>query len=154
MIFRSIAFSALATLALCVQAGDKPAGKAVYLKHCAACHDDGVARAPTPETLSKMEPVAVVRALETGVMRMVGNFTLSGAERVAVAEFVTGKTYAADLQHKTVNQCGASPPWPNGPDVLAKPHWNSWGANPQNTRFQPAAMAGIDRAGVAKLELQ
>ncbi len=154
MIFRSIAFTALATLALCVQAGDKPAGQAVYLKHCAACHDDGVARAPTPETLSKMEPVAVVRALETGVMRMVGNFTLSGAERVAVAEFVTGKTYAADLQHKTVNQCGASPPWPNGPDVLAKPHWNSWGANPQNTRFQPAAMAGIDRAGVAKLELQ
>jgi hypothetical protein len=52
-----------------------------------------------------MEPVAGVRALETGVMRMVGNFSLNGPERIAVAEYVTGKTYDAAWQPKVVNQC-------------------------------------------------
>ena len=43
---------------------------------------------------------------------------------------------------------------PTSVDPFAAPHWNSWGANQQNTRFQPAAMAGLDKAGVGKLELQ
>jgi polyvinyl alcohol dehydrogenase (cytochrome) len=111
-----------------------------------------VPRALTPETLKKMEPVAVVRALETGVMRMVGNFSLNGPERIAVAEYVTGKTYDAAWQPKVVNQC-APGTWPTG-DLMAAPHWNTWGANQQNTRFQPAAMAGVDKTTVGKLELQ
>lgn len=152
VILRTITMAALAAFALNANADGKPDGKAVYDRACASCHSGGVPRALTPETLKKMEPVAVVRALETGVMRMVGNFSLNGPERIAVAEYVTGKTYDAAWQPKVVNQC-APGTWPTG-DLLAAPHWNTWGANQQNTRFQPAAMAGVDKTTVGKLELQ
>lgn len=134
------------------QAGEKPDGAAVYKQHCASCHDGGAARAPNFETLQKMEPVAVVRALETGVMRVVGTFTLNGPQRVAVAEYVTGKPYDANWQPQVANRCAAST-WPVTADPYSAPHWNGWGVDQQNTRFQPAAMAGIDKTGVAKLEL-
>ena len=135
-----------------VSADSGPDGAAVYKQHCAACHDTGAARAPTFETLQKMEPVAVVRALETGVMRVVGTFTLNGPQRIAVAEHVTGKPYDATWQPKVANRCGPTT-WPSVADPFGKPHWNGWGVNPQNTRFQPATMAGLDKAGVAGLEL-
>lgn len=127
-------------------------GKAIYTKTCAGCHEGGATRAPTPETLKQMQPTAVVRALETGVMRMVGNFNLSGPQRIAVAEYVTGKPYDANWAAKTTNQC---PPakWPAA-DPFAAPQWNGWGANQQNSRFQPAARAKLDRDGVKQLELQ
>lgn len=142
----------LATLATAAQATEKPDGAAVYQQHCATCHDGGAARAPNFETLRKMEPVAVVRALETGVMRVIGTFSLSGPQRIAVAEYVTGKPYDATWQPKIANRC-APAAWPRSADPYAAPHWNGWGVDQQNTRFQPAAMAGIDEAGVAKLEL-
>lgn len=153
MLFRSLILAVLTTVAFATHAESSVDGKAVYQQHCAACHDGGAARAPTADTLRKMEPVGVVRALETGVMRVVGTFSLSGPQRVAVAEYVTGKTYDAAWKPKITNQCAAST-WPTSADPYAAPHWNGWGANPQNTRFQPAAMAGLDKAGVGKLELQ
>lgn len=142
----------VAAVSMAAQAGEKFDGDAVYKQHCASCHDGGAARAPTFETLQKMEPVAVVRALETGVMRVIGTFTLSGPQRVAVAEYVTGKPYDANWQPSVTNRCGPST-WPQAADPFAAPHWNGWGVDPQNSRFQPAAMAKLDKAGVASLEL-
>jgi polyvinyl alcohol dehydrogenase (cytochrome) len=139
-------------ISLGVHAETVPDGKAIYGQHCAACHDSGAARAPTPDTLKAMEPAAVVRALETGVMRIVGTFSLNGPQRVAVAEYVTGKKYDANWTAKTANQCTPSP-WPSA-TPLAAPHWNSWGANQQNSRFQPAAMAKLEPAQIPELELQ
>lgn len=152
MKWKVLGMTLVAGLPMLAQADDKPDGAAVYKQHCAACHDTGAARAPTFETLQQMEPVAVVRALETGVMRIVGTFSLNGPQRIAVAEHVTGKPYDATWQAKVVNQC-APTPWPATADPFSKPHWNGWGVNPQNTRFQPAAMAGIDKAGVSSLAL-
>lgn len=145
-------FVCLTLMVSATYAADAIDGKAVYTKSCAGCHNGGAARAPNPETLKKMEPAAVVRALESGVMRMVGNFSLSGPQRIAVAEYVTGKHYDANWAPKQVNQCKASP-WPSA-DPFVAPHWNSWGANQHNTRFQPADMAKLDAAGVKKLDLQ
>lgn len=129
-----------------------PDGKAIYGQYCAGCHDSGAARAPTPETLATMEPASVVRALETGVMRVIGTFSLNGPQRIAVAEYVTGKPYDPDWTARTTNTCAPSP-WPRSADPFAAPHWNGWGADPRNTRFQPAAMAGLSREKVATLEL-
>ncbi len=143
----------LSVLVAGAAAADKLDGKAIYGQYCAACHDSGAARAPTPETLAKMAPASVVRALETGVMRVVGTFSLNGPQRVAVAEYVTGKTYAAGWTAQTTNQCQPSK-WPSVADPFAQPQWNSWGANPQNTRFQPAARAGLAQEQVKNLELQ
>ena len=143
----------LLSLGVGAHAAETLDGKALYGQHCAACHDSGAARAPSPETLAKMEPASVVRALETGVMRVVGTFSMNGPQRIAVAEYVTGKKYAAGWTAKTTNQCAPSP-WPSAADPFAQPHWNNWGANQQNTRFQPAAMAGLPQDKVKDLELQ
>ena len=78
---------------------------------------------------------------------------MCSSDLVAVAEYVTGKTFDPNWQPKVVNQC-APAKWPTTADFLKGPHWNTWGVNQQNTRFQPAAMAGLDKTGVPKLELQ
>jgi polyvinyl alcohol dehydrogenase (cytochrome) len=39
-------------------------------------------------------------------------------------------------------------------DVQSSPHWTSWGNDYANSRFQPAAMAGITAADVPKLKLK
>lgn len=151
--YRKLAgFALLITATTVTAAAGEPDGAAVYDQHCATCHEGGAARAPNAETLRAMEPAAVVRALETGVMRVVGTFALSGPQRVAVAEYVTGKPYDANWQPTITNRC-APTTWPTSADPYAAPHWNGWGVDPQNTRFQPAAMAGLDKAGVAQLEL-
>ena len=147
----SLALS-LALAAPLAHAADDVDGAAVYKQHCASCHDTGAARAPTFETLQKMEPVAVVRALETGVMRVIGTFSLSGPQRVAVAEHVTGKPYDATWQPKITNKCAPST-WPTQADPFAAPYWNGWGVNQQNTRFQPGEMAKLAKEDVPRLEL-
>jgi len=134
-------------------AGEKTDGKAVYETHCAGCHEKGVARAATPETMRNMTPDSVVRALETGVMRVVGTFSLNGPERAAVAEYVTGKSLPADWSAQVANQCPAAK-WPASAEPLAGPHWNGWGVDARNTRFQPEAMAKLPKEKVKDLELQ
>ncbi|MEN9726497.1 MAG: Polyvinylalcohol dehydrogenase [Pseudomonadota bacterium] len=134
-------------------ASSKPDGQKVYQTHCAGCHEKGIARAPTPETMRGMTPESVVRALETGVMRVVGTFSLNGPERAAVAEYVTGKPLSANWSAQVVNQCPASN-WPTTAQPLAQPHWNGWGVNARNTRFQPDGMAHLPKDKVSNLELQ
>lgn len=127
-------------------------GAQVYRTHCAVCHDSGTARTPSFETLSALEPDRIVRALETGVMRMIGNFNLTGPERVAVAEYITGRTYDPSWRSTATNAC-APGPWPPA-DPFRAPHWNGWGADQANTRFQPAEMAKLAPAAVPALELR
>src|SRR3954447_26716341 len=75
-------------------AADDPYAAEIYKKNCAQCHDQGgEARMPARGALEKMSAAAIVRTLETGVMREVGA-TLTIAERFAVARLL-GKTAAA-----------------------------------------------------------
>jgi polyvinyl alcohol dehydrogenase (cytochrome) len=48
-------------------------------------------------------------------------------------------------------RCASPPPMS---DVQSSPRWTSWGADYANSRFQPAAMAGITAADVPKLKLK
>src|SRR6516164_5624287 len=47
--------------------------------------------------------------------------------------------------------CSTTPPL-TSPD--AGPHWNGWGANVSNARFQPAQQAGLTAADIPKLKLK
>jgi polyvinyl alcohol dehydrogenase (cytochrome) len=79
---------------------------------------------------------------------------LSAAERHAVAEFVTGKSFGKALETAPKSQamCGNAPGTLNDP--AAWPMWNGWGASLANTRFQEASAAGLTAAEVPRLKLK
>ncbi|MBI4695148.1 MAG: PQQ-binding-like beta-propeller repeat protein [Gammaproteobacteria bacterium] len=129
-----------------------PDGKAVFEKQCATCHASGAVRAPSMETLQAMTPARIVRALNTGAMRIIGTFNLTGPQRVAVAEYITGKTFDPSWRPVTTNPC-APATWPEG-NVFARPHWNGWGVDQANTRLQHASMANLPPEDVSRLELK
>ena len=74
-------------------------GPTLYKQLCASCHDTGSARAPTRDVLQAMTPERVLTALETGAMLSMASGR-TGVERRAIAEFVTGKTFAEPLSSK------------------------------------------------------
>lgn len=128
-------------------------GPALYKKSCAVCHDAGVGRAPSRETLHAMTPRQVLAAMESGAMiSMVASLT--EAERRAIAEFVTAKPLGQDSDMAPSKQamCGAA----SGDfrDPLAEPYWLGWGSDLANTRFQDAPAAGLAPGQVPRLKLK
>src|SRR5687768_13961278 len=73
-----------------------PNAAELYKRSCAQCHDAGVGRAPARDQFRSMSPDRVLAAMETGSMiTMATNRT--AAERRAIAEFLTGQTFATAL---------------------------------------------------------
>lgn len=90
-----------------------------------------------------MSPENMVRALESGLMKEQGA-TLSAAEKLAVSEFLTSKNSANVSKNNVCESLNA----------LISTHstqWNGWGADLQNTRYQPN---GLTAAQVPKLKLK
>jgi polyvinyl alcohol dehydrogenase (cytochrome) len=79
----------------------------LFTRACATCHKPGQTAVPPPEALRDYTPAAVLNALTNGKMAIQGA-TLTTAERVAVAEFVTGRALAASTRR--ANQCTAATP--------------------------------------------
>jgi polyvinyl alcohol dehydrogenase (cytochrome) len=77
--------------------------------------------------------------------------SLSGAERRAIAEFLTGKKLRGSVTGATTGRCSRPPALG---DPSAGPLWNGWGPTPQNTHFQPAALAGLTPTQVPQLKLK
>ncbi len=126
-------------------------GKGVYEQHCAGCHDTGAARAPTLEKLKEMSAESIVQALETGAMRVIGQWNVNGPERVAVAEYLSGKSFDSAWQDTENATCAGPLSFSEQP--FQRAHWNGWGVNDENTRFQSGKMAGLTRADMPKLKL-
>src|SRR5436190_8072251 len=78
-------------------------GGALYRRDCAGCHDTGVDRAPAREALSTMTAERVLAAMESGPMLSMASRD-SGAERRAIAQFLTGKTLSARDMSTTPSQ--------------------------------------------------
>lgn len=131
-------------------------GAALYAQHCAQCHDatDPQARAPNRGALRAMAFEQVLGALATGSMASIGK-ERSDTERRAIAAFVTGKvagSAAPITAADAFGQCAAKPAAFAQP--LEGPRWNGWGADLTNSRFQPAAMAGLTADQVPRLRLK
>ena len=127
-------------------------GAALYKEICAACHDAGIGRAPSPEALRAMSPERVLAALEAGVMISITS-ARTAAERRAVAEFVTGKSFSQALETAPSPQAMCPVTANRVSNPLAGPLWNGWGVNTSNTRLQDGAMAGFTAAQVPRLKL-
>jgi polyvinyl alcohol dehydrogenase (cytochrome) len=125
-------------------------GATLFKDHCATCHDGAqTSRAPSPDTLHQSTPQAVLNAL-LGSMRVPGS-KLSGAERRAVAEYITGKTLGGDPLGASTDRCESNPPFTV---AAAAPSWNGWSPDATNTRFQPAKAAGLTPEQIPHLILK
>jgi polyvinyl alcohol dehydrogenase (cytochrome) len=130
--------------------GPFAAGAKVYQNHCAGCHDSGMQRAPQHMLLQDMTPRAIHRALTDGVMRAQGA-GLSDEQKVAVAEYLANRKLAAAAATAGVKTCtGAAAVF----DMNEPPVFAGWGLDLANTHRVPAALAGVNRENVGRLELK
>jgi len=128
-------------------------GAAIYQRSCAPCHDHGADRAPTREALRAMPPERVLAAMESGPMISMAN-RQSAAARRAIAEFVTGKSFAHPMDTSPAPAAMCTAPAPEFADPSAGPLWNGWGQNLLNTRFQTSAQAGLTASDVSRLKVK
>lgn len=127
-------------------------GPAVFKDHCVSCHDGAAgSRAPAQEQLRERSPEQIIDALTGGAMRYQG-LSLSGAERRAVAEFLTGKAVGGTKPvDPSIGLCKNPRPF-TGPGLA--PSWNNWGPTHANTHFQPTKAAGLTVEQLPTLTLQ
>jgi len=125
-------------------------GEAIYRERCVGCHETGATRAPDLATLRQMSPDRVLTALRSGSMSSQGQ-GLTAGQLESLSRFVGG----ASLVQQTALPAGAcadtSAPLA---DALARPHWNGWGADLSQHRFQPAEMAQLGAQDVPRLKLK
>jgi polyvinyl alcohol dehydrogenase (cytochrome) len=145
----------LGCVMLCI-ASARPAaaedGRTLYQQLCASCHDTGLDRAPSRDALRAMTPERVLTALESGAMLSMASGR-TGVERRAIAEFVTGKSFAQAFNAAPSPQAMCRGTTGDFSNPLGGPAWNGWGVNTANTRFQDSS-AGITAADVPRLKLK
>jgi polyvinyl alcohol dehydrogenase (cytochrome) len=134
--------------------GQETGAQALFDERCASCHIKPAAgtRAPTLQQLRATTAEAIHAAITTGSMAPKAS-GLSEAERRAIAEYTSGRPFgsAAPGDASTMpNRCAVKPLG----NPLAGPAWNGWGVDLSNTRFQPAAAAGLTVNTVPKLTLK
>ena len=124
-----------------------PYAEKLYADHCAACHDGGMAEAPTRAALEAKEPATILAAMNSGVMREQAAM-ISPSDKDALAAWL-GRA-VADRARRTVaiNSCAKSLKF------TARPLWGRWGGDARNTRFQDAASAGVDAQSAPSLKLK
>jgi polyvinyl alcohol dehydrogenase (cytochrome) len=123
-------------------------GAKVYADNCASCHDQPTGRTPSKDALKDRTADAIHLALTSGTMSLQG-VSLSVAEKKAVSEYLSGKTLGAGTA-EAAGLCTAKAA-PIG-NLAGKPQWNGWGADSDNSRYQPKP--GITAADVPKLKLK
>ncbi|HVT93247.1 MAG TPA: PQQ-binding-like beta-propeller repeat protein [Bryobacteraceae bacterium] len=121
-------------------------GAALFAAHCAQCHNatGKVERAPAPGVLRTLSKQTILAALDTGVMKAQASMLNTG-EKVAIAEYLGSPVAGAPAAAHT---CASNPP------IEKLEGWNGWGADLENSRFQPAARAGLGAADVPRLKLK
>jgi len=122
-------------------------GSAIYEANCAGCHEEANARTPQRATLATLTPEQIVAVLESGVMREQGA-TLSAAERMAVADFVSATAPSASSASARVGTCSRV----GGTVARATDGWQSWGVSLDNRRFQPSPGFTADQISGLKLK--
>jgi polyvinyl alcohol dehydrogenase (cytochrome) len=143
-------------VASCLPALAQQSGAALYAQHCASCHDAGESqnRVPSRSALQSMTFEHVLGAITSGSMADMAKGRTDD-ERKAIASFVTGRI-SSDMPPAARNEASAacaSRPFGFG-EALDGPRWNGWGADFNNSRFQPAGMARLTPEQVPKLQLK
>ncbi|MCY3969515.1 MAG: PQQ-binding-like beta-propeller repeat protein [Acidobacteria bacterium] len=150
---RLLGVSLLMAVILTPVAGWAQPGGSLFEEHCAPCHGspEPGSRAPDREALRQFTPERVLESLTTGAMS-VEVPGLTDEERREVAQWAAGRALgtAGGDASSMPNRC---PSKPFG-DPFAGAGWNGWGPDGGNSRFQPAAAAGLTADQVPRLTLK
>jgi polyvinyl alcohol dehydrogenase (cytochrome) len=135
--------------------GQVAPGEALYKAYCAACHDTGFGgRAPVRAALGKMTADRINEAMNTGAM-MAQAGLISMPQRQIIAEFLSGGRVGSGKGPEIpASAFCAGAPGEMPADPWSMPHWNGWGVDASNHRFQPASMAKLPAGDVGKLKLK
>lgn len=120
-------------------------GEAEFETACAMCHEGAVPKAPHRDMIALMTPEAVVNALTDGIMQNEAA-SLSRAQRIAVAEYLTGQSIGAEVAD--IPNCEDGQHF----NPLAPALASNWGLGNANLRDIPADKAGLTRAEFATLK--
>ena len=142
-------WGAVAAVALAVsqapEAAEPTTPAQLFEARCSHCHQGNVPRAPHLVTFQIMGAEPIYASITEGTMRehVEG---LSDAERRALADHLGGATPGA----VPVKRCGDS----SSPVSPSPPSLAGWGFNLENTRFVPAAIAGLGAEDVPRLAVK
>src|SRR5262245_35730924 len=115
-----------------------PDGAALFTKSCTVCHTSAIdTRAPSVDALRPLSSDVIVYALTGGSMRYQG-LSLSGADRIALAEYLSGRKPETAATAAAMPTCPANGRFSPTPDS-----WNGWGPTVENTHFQSTKKAGL-----------
>jgi polyvinyl alcohol dehydrogenase (cytochrome) len=132
----------------CLPAGAQQTGAALYAQNCSQCHDATTQtnRVPGRAALQQMSFEHVLRTITSGSMAEMTNGR-TDEERKAIAAFVTGRN-SESAKAEVTAACAERRLTFDGP------RWNGWGADLNNSRFQPAGAARLAPDQVPKLQLK
>jgi polyvinyl alcohol dehydrogenase (cytochrome) len=152
---RSVLALALAVLATPAygEANTNAVGEALYRDRCAGCHERGVARTPDSAALRQMPVENIRSALTSGSMSAQGE-ALTTVQLDALTQFLTGAAATPEAPLPNFQCSGATDSLTDLSDPFSHPHWNGWGVDQAQHRFQPASMAQLAAEGVPKLKLK
>jgi polyvinyl alcohol dehydrogenase (cytochrome) len=150
---KSSAIVAAFLIFTCFPVAAQQNGAALYSQYCAQCHDSGNQniRAPNRSVMQSMAFEDVLRTITTGSMASMAQGRTND-ERRAIASFISGKIPEKLAGSGPAGPCAQDAP--GFPQPLDGPRWNGWGADFSNSRFQPAAMAGLPADQVPRLQLK
>jgi polyvinyl alcohol dehydrogenase (cytochrome) len=131
-------------------------GGILFRNYCGSCHDAADnSSAPSRSVLSQMSPEQILLTLEKGAMKAQAA-ERSRAQRRALAEYISGKPLGAELTGPIPKFafCSRVSDAISSRGLLTGPAWNGWGVTITNTRFEPAASAGMTLDDVPRLKLK
>jgi len=129
-------------------------GIALYEQYCSSCHSAPAAgsRAPDRVALSQLTPEAILDAITTGPM--VANAEgMTAIQKRNLAEQLALRPLGSTTSGSVSSMQNRCTPKPLG-DPSRGPLWSGWGVDSGNSRFQPAAAAGLSAAEVPNLKLK
>ena len=152
--WRAFVFVSALAPAVGAFAQSESAGVNQYFTNCASCHesDDPGHQAPKTAVLKKMTPEHILETMTTGSMRTVAA-NITDTDKRLIAEWVAGRKLDADLVGAVAKMPNACASHPQVRESNA-PAWNGWGVDYRNSRFQPAASAGLSPGQVSRLQLK
>lgn len=124
-------------------------GEALYLKHCAACHDQAMYKAPSRLFVSMMGAHNILQAMNGGLMAQQAA-AIDEPGRRAIAEYLSGQSLDQANSQPDAPPCNDSSDF----DVNLTPVSAGWGVDERNSRHQPLASGGVSDDEAARLEVK